>query len=427
MEILRQIEQERAIPLPTLIRALEDALSHAYKKRYGVAVNLKVRLDSKASRLRITVQKRVVEKVENPHTEISVEEARGVKPEAKVGDWIEVEMLPEELGRIAAQTAKQVIFQKFREAERDVIYERFCGREGEVVTGRIRRIDGKNVYLDLGQHAEGWLPPSEQVPDEEYSRRSPPIKVYIVDVRKTPRGALIRVSRNRKELVTRLLELHVPEIQEGIVEIRGVARKPGVRSKVAVASRDRNVDPKGACIGNRGLRIREITRELSKLLVERQREQSSDKKEMAGERVDIVRWSPDIKEFIAEALQPAKVEEVIVEEDSEERCVVRVIVPDDQVSQAIGKEGVNVWLAAKLVESVRTRGSRGRGFQCKIDIKPVSEWLKEQMGKAEAEEGIVASSETVEAASGEGSTTASAGERNVAPQGESSTGPEESG
>ncbi|HIE09141.1 MAG TPA: hypothetical protein EYP65_04760, partial [Armatimonadetes bacterium] len=255
--------------------------------------------------------------------------------------------------------------------------------------------------------------------------------------------AIVTVSRTQARLDEELLKMaehvsmalkvgtlqHLEEEggQEGIVEIKGVARKPGVKSKVAVASRDRNVDPRGACIGNRGLRIREITRELSKLLVERQREQSSDKKEMAGERVDIVRWSPDIKEFIAEALQPAKVEEVIVEEESEERCVVRVIVPDDQVSQAIGKEGVNVWLAAKLVESVRTRGSRGRGFQCKIDIKPVSEWLKEQMGKAEAEEGIVASSETVEAASGEGSTTASAGERNVAPQGESSTGPEESG
>ena len=414
LETLRQIEQERAIPLPTLIRALEDALSHAYKKRYGVPGNLKVRLDSKASRVRITVQKRVVERVENPHTQISVEDARKVRPDAKVGDWVEVEVSPEELGRIAAQTARQVVFQKLREAERDVIYERFCGKEGEVVTGRIRRIDGRDVYLDLGQHAEGWLPPSEQVPGEEYSRRSPPIKVYIVDVRKTPQGALIRVSRNRKELVTRLLELHVPEIQEGIVEIRGVARKPGVRSKVAVASRDRNVDPKGACIGNRGLRIREITQELSKLITGRQQGQSR------GERIDVVRWSPDIKEFIAEALQPAKVEEVIVEEDSEDRCVVRVIVPDDQLSQAIGKDGVNVWLAAKLVESVRTRGARGGGFQCKIDIKPVSEWLKEQMGMAEAGEGIAASSETVEAASSEvveGEPTAapgaSAGEANV--------------
>jgi len=383
LETLKQIEQERAIPMPILIRALEDALSHAYKKRYGVPGNLRVRLDSKGSRVRITVQKRVASRVENPHAQISLEEARKLKPDAKEGEWVEVEMSPEELGRIAAQSAKQVVFQKLREAERDVIYERFCGKEGEVVTGRVRRIDGRDVYLDLGQHAEGWLPPSEQVPGEEYSRRSPPMKVYIVDVKKTPQGTLIKVSRSRKELVQKLLELQVPEIQDGIVEIRGVARKPGVKTKVAVASRDRNVDPKGACIGNRGLRIREIIRELH------------------GERVDIVRWSPDIKEFVAEALQPAKVEEVIVEEETEERCVVRVIVPDDQLSQAIGKEGVNVWLAAKLVEAVRGRGRRGKGYQCKIDIKPVSEWLKEQMGMAGAEEGIVASSDTVEAAAAE--------------------------
>lgn len=383
MEALRQIEQERAIPLPVLIRALEEALSHAYKKRYGVAGNLKVRFDSRASRVRITVQKQVVERVENPHTQISLREAQKIKPETKAGDWLEVDVSPEELGRIAAQMAKQVVFQKLKEAERDVIYERFCGKEGEVVTGRVRRIDGRDVYLDLGQHVEGWLPPSEQLPKEEYSRRSPPMKVYIVDVRKTPQGAQIRVSRTRKELVQKLLELQVPEIQEGIVEIRGVARKPGVKTKVAVASRDRNVDPKGACIGNRGLRIREIMRELH------------------GERIDIVRWNPNIKEFVAEALQPAKVEEVIVEEESEERCVVRVIVPDDQVRpKAIGKEGINVWLAAKLVESVKGRSGKGKsGFHCKIDIKSVSEWLKEQMGvaKLEEEEEEV-SSDTVEAA-----------------------------
>ncbi len=376
LETLREIERERSIPLPTLIRALEDALSHAYKKKYGVAGTLKVRLDQSGERVRITALKRVVQRVDNPHLQISLEEARKIKPDAKVGEAVEVEVEPEELGRIAAQTAKQVVFQKIREAERDVIYERFCGREGEIVTGKIRRIDGQDVYLDLGQHAEGWLPPSEQVPTEEYSRSSPAMKVYIVDVKKTSQGVQIKVSRSRKEFVARLLEMHVPEIQEGIVEIRGVARKPGVRTKIAVASKDRNVDPKGACIGNRGMRIREITKELNITL----RGKGLEQGERVGERVDIVRWSPDIRALVAEALQPAKVEEVIVDEETENYCAVTAVVPDEHLSQAIGREGVNVWLAAKLVEAVRSgRGRRGE-FQCKIDIRTVSEWKMRQAG-----------------------------------------------
>ncbi|MBC7335584.1 MAG: transcription termination/antitermination protein NusA, partial [Clostridia bacterium] len=257
--------------------------------------------------------------------EISLEEAQRLDPRYRPGDRVEVEVTPRNFGRIAAQTAKQVVVQRIREAERNLVYDEFSGREQDIVTGVVRRTENRNVLIDLGR-TEAILAPSEQVSTEVY-RQGERIKTYILEVRKTTKGPQILVSRTHPGLVRRLFELEVPEIHDGIVEIKAVAREPGLRSKIAVHSHDHNVDPIGACVGPRGMRVQTVVNELR------------------GEKIDIIRWSPDTAEFVGSALSPAKV--IAVELDEENRTA-QVIVPDYQLSLAIGREGQNARLAARL-------------------------------------------------------------------------------
>jgi N utilization substance protein A len=267
----------------------------------------------------------IVEEVDDPTTQIALAQVREWDPTAQVGEMVEVEVTPKDFGRIAAQTAKQVIVQRVREAERELVYKEFRDREGDIVTGVVQRIERKNVFLDLGR-IEAVLPPPEQIPREGY-RQGERVKAYVVEVRQGTRGPQIVVSRTHPGLLKRLFEIEVPEVYEGIVEIKAIAREAGTRSKIAVASRDRNVDAVGACVGPKGSRVQAIVDELR------------------GEKIDIVAWSPDIASFVAAALSPAKVVRVEINEATR---TALVIVPDHQLSLAIGREGQNARLAAKL-------------------------------------------------------------------------------
>jgi len=334
---LKDIEKEKGISSEVLLEAIEHALYTAYRKNFGTAQNSRIEIDKETGEIKVYSRKTVVANVTDSNTEISLEEAVQVDPEAKEGEVIEIEVTPSDFGRIAAQAAKQVVVQQIREAERGLIYEEFSSREGDIVTGTIRRQEAKNIYIDLGR-AEAVLLPSEQIPTEKYNRGDR-IKVYIIEVKKTTKGPQILVSRTHPGLLKRLFELEVPEIFEGIVEIKAVAREPGMRSKIAVHSRDENVDSIGSCVGPKGMRVQAVVVELK------------------GEKIDIVKWSSDPREFIANALSPAKVESVEIDEEEK---VARVIVPDHQLSLAIGKEGQNARLAARLT-----------GW--KIDIKSTSQ------------------------------------------------------
>ncbi|MGB9886354.1 MAG: transcription termination factor NusA [Moorellales bacterium] len=325
MEALKEIEREKGIPLEMLLEAIEAALFSAYRKNFGSAQNARVEIDRATGAFRVLAQKTVTEKVNDPREEISLEEAQRLNPRYQPGDKVEVEVTPREFGRIAAQTAKQVVVQRIREAERNLIYDEFSGREQDIVTGVVRRSEMKTVFIDLGR-TEAVLAPSEQVSTEVY-RQGDRIKTYILEVKKTTKGPQILVSRTHPGLVRRLFELEVPEIHEGIVEIKAVAREPGLRTKIAVHSYDPNVDPIGACVGPRGVRVQTVVNELR------------------GEKIDIIRWSPDPAEFVASALSPAKV--LSVELDEKNRAA-RVVVPDHQLSLAIGREGQNARLAARL-------------------------------------------------------------------------------
>lgn len=349
IEALKEIERERGIPLEMLLEAIEAALFSAYRKNFGSAQNVRIEIDRTTGELKVLAQKTVVETPKDPREEIALEEARRLDPRYQAGDKVEVEVTPRNFGRIAAQTAKQVVVQRIREAERNLIYDEFSGREQDIVTGVVRRTEMKTVFVDLGR-TEAILAPSEQVSTEVY-RQGDRLKTYILEVKKTPKGPQILVSRTHPGLVRRLFELEVPEIHDGTVEIKAVAREPGLRTKIAVYSRDPNVDPIGACVGPRGMRVQTVVNELR------------------GEKIDIIRWSPNPAEFVANALSPAKV--VSVELDEENRTA-RVIVPDYQLSLAIGKEGQNARLAAKLT-----------GW--KIDIK--SESQVSEPGRQERDNG----------------------------------------
>ncbi len=322
---LREIEKEKGIGMDTLIEAIEAALLSAYRKNFGSAQNAHVEINRETGEIRVFARKTVVEEVKDPRSEISLDDARALDSRVELGDKIDVEVTPQDFGRIAAQTAKQVVVQRIREAERGVIYEEFVNKEGDIVTGIVRRQEGKIVFIDLGR-TEAILAPSEQIPTEKYVRGER-IKAYVVEVRKTTKGPLILVSRTHPGLLKRLLELEVPEIYEGVVELKAIAREPGVRSKIAVHSRDENVDPVGACVGPKGMRIQAVVNELN------------------GEKIDVIKWDSDPRVFISNALSPAKV--IAVEVDENEKAA-RVIVPDYQLSLAIGKEGQNARLAAKL-------------------------------------------------------------------------------
>ena len=338
---LAQLEKERGIPQKYMIEKIAQALTAAYKKdRDGYVDNVSVELSE--GNIRMYVQKEVVDEVITPATEITLEAARKIDPTAQLGDLIGVDIETKDFGRIAAQTAKQVIIQGIREAERGMIFESFSSKEHEILTGTVLRIEPKagDMTVRIGTGADrtdAYLAASEQVRGEAY-REGDLIRVYVVEVRRSTRGPQVIVSRTHPGLVKRLFELEVPEIASGLVEIRSIAREAGSRTKLAVWSGDENVDPVGACVGSRGGRVGAIVDELR------------------GEKMDIVTWSEDPAEFVAAALSPADVLEVRLV-PGQKAC--RAIVPDDQLSLAIGKEGQNARLAARLT-----------GY--KIDIKPAS-------------------------------------------------------
>ncbi len=325
IQALAQIEDEKGVPVAALMEAIELALVSAYRRNFGTAQNVRVQLDAGTGEFRVLAIRQVTEDVTDPRTEISLAEAREIDPNYELGDAVETEVTPRDFGRIAAQTAKQVVLQRIREAERGVIFEEYSDREGDIVTGVVQRQEGKNYFVNLGK-TEAVLGPSEQIPGERL-RPGERLKVYIVEVRKTPKGPQIYLSRTHPGLVKRLFELEVPEIHDGLVEIRAISREPGSRAKVAVASRDSNVDPVGACVGAKGVRVQAVVRELK------------------GEKIDIIPWSEDEAEYVGNALRPAKVVSTRLEPDQK---VARVVVPDYQLSLAIGREGQNARLAAKL-------------------------------------------------------------------------------
>lgn len=322
---LEQIEKEKGISKDLLIEAIEAALITAYRRNFGSAMNVEVNIDRTTGDVHVYALKNIVEKVKDPSTELSLDQAKQFGPDFEIGDVVEVEVTPRKFGRIAAQTAKQVVMQRIREAERGIIYEEFSNKEEDIVSGVITRIERKNVIVDLGR-AEAILPPSEQIPGETYNVHDR-IKAYVINVKKTNKNPQIFISRTHPGLVKRLLELEVPEIHDGTVEIKTIAREPGSRTKVAIFSKNENVDPVGACVGQKGSRIRAIVEELR------------------GEMIDVIKWSSNPEEYIASSLSPAKVVRVDVDEENK---VARVIVPDFQLSLAIGKEGQNARLAAKL-------------------------------------------------------------------------------
>ncbi|MGE5507039.1 MAG: transcription termination factor NusA [Chitinophagales bacterium] len=326
LDALDELERSRGISRQILVEAIEAAIVSAYRRNYANgAQNVRVELDEKSGQIRVFTRRSVVEEVTDPRAEISLAEARSVDPTYNLGDFYETEVTPRDFGRIAAQTAKQVVIQRIREAERDLVFEEYYSRVDDIVTGVVQRHENRNVFVDLGK-VEAVLTPSEQMPGEVY-RHNDRIKVYLMDVKKTTKGPLVLVSRTHPGLLKRLFELEVPEIYDGVVELRAVAREAGFRSKIAVSSRDPNVDPVGACVGQKGSRVQQVVSELR------------------GEKIDIVPWDPDTTRFIANALSPAKVVGVF---PNEAQKVARVVVPDNMLSLAIGKEGQNARLAARL-------------------------------------------------------------------------------
>ena len=325
LEALRDLEREKGVSLAVLVEAIEAALLSAYKRNFGSLQNARVTIDQNTGEFKVFTQRQVMEEVEDPRLEISVPEAQQIDPRYQLGDTVEVEVTPRNFGRIAAQTAKQVVVQRIREAERNLIFEEFANKEGDIVTGIIQRIESRNVFIELGK-TEAVLAPSEQIPGEDY-RPGHRVRAYILEVRRTTKGPQILLSRTHPGLLKRLLELEVPELHEGIVELKSVAREAGARSKIAVFSRDDGVDAVGSCVGPKGIRVQNIVQELS------------------GEKIDVIKWDADPSKFVASALSPAK---VVAVEIWEEEKVSRVIVPDYQLSLAIGREGQNARLAAKL-------------------------------------------------------------------------------
>ncbi|HHW18426.1 MAG TPA: transcription termination/antitermination protein NusA [Firmicutes bacterium] len=322
---LDQLERERGISKDDLVEALEAALLSAYRKHFGTTENVRIQFDRETGNIKVLSRRQVVLTVKDPRKEISLDEARAKNPKYQVGDVIEEEIPAHGFGRIAAQTAKQVVVQRLRDKERGMIYEEFAEREGDVVTGQIVRVERGIVIMDLGR-VEGYILPQEQVRGEKYQERDR-MKAYVLEVKRTPKGPQIFLSRTHPGLLKRLFELEVPEIRDGVVEIRAIAREAGSRSKVAVKANLPEVDALGACVGPRGARVQVIVQELR------------------GERIDIIEWDDDPRVFVANALSPARVLRVDV---NQEDRVARVIVPENQLSLAIGRDGQNARLAAKL-------------------------------------------------------------------------------
>ncbi len=332
INVIEQIGREKGIDKEILFEALESALLSASRKTLGPAENIRMHIDRKSGDLRVYCRKKVVAEVTDDKLEISLEDAKALNKEAELDDELELEQErpPQEFGRIAAQTAKQVILQKVRDAEREGIYSEFAGKEGQILRGVVHRIEKRNVILEIGK-AEAILPEREQIPGERYNPGDR-IRAYVLEVRRTAKGPQISLSRTHPGYLARLFETEIPEIQEGIVLVKATAREAGERAKVAVASTKRDVDPIGACVGLRGTRIQVISRELR------------------GEKIDIIEWSHDPATFVARALSPAKVSSVTITEPGapDGQPSALIIVPDNQLSLAIGKKGQNARLAAKL-------------------------------------------------------------------------------
>lgn len=348
IQAIEDLEKERHIPKDVLIEAIESALVSAYKKNYGTSQNVRVDINEETGDINVYMRMDIVDEVEDEFTQISLDEARDIDYRYEVGDVVEYQVTPRDFGRIAAQTAKQVVVQRIREAERGMIFDDYITRQGEIVTGTVQRISNETLFINIGR-TEGILSANEQVPGEHY-KVNDRLKVYIMDVKKTNKGPQVFLSRSHPGLVKRLFELEVPEIEDGTVEIKGIAREAGSRTKMAVYTEFENVDPVGACVGTRGARVQAIVDELH------------------GEKIDIIAWSEDPQELIASVLSPAKVEKVLPAEDGEKAATV--VVPDYQLSLAIGKEGQNVRLAAKV-----------SGW--KIDIKSHSQFLAAQESAAD--------------------------------------------
>lgn len=325
LDALIILEKEKGISREVLIEAIEAALVSAYKRNFNQAQNVRVDLNLETGSMRVFARKEIVDEVFDSRLEISLDDAKGIHPAYETGDIVELEVTPKDFGRIAAQTAKQVVTQRVREAERGIIYSEFIDREDDIMTGIVQRYDSRYIYVSLGK-IEALLPQSEQMPNETYKPHDR-IKVYITKVEKTTKGPQIYVSRSHPGLLKRLFEIEVPEIYDGTVEIRSVAREAGDRSKISVSTDNPEVDPVGSCVGPKGTRVQAIVNELK------------------GEKIDIVEWSTDPTIFVANALSPSKVLEVIIDEDEKSTTVV---VPDYQLSLAIGKRGQNARLAAKL-------------------------------------------------------------------------------
>lgn len=325
IEAMNELERDRGISKDILFEAIEAALISSYKRNFNAAQNVRVDMNRNTGVIKVFARKNVVEEVMDVRTEISVVSAREINPNFQLDDVAEIEVTPRDFGRIAAQTAKQVVTQRIREAERGLIYNAFIDKEEDIVTGIVQRQDARNIYVDLGK-IEAVLPLTELMPNEKFTMNER-IKAYITKVENTTKGPQIILSRTHPGLLKRLFELEVPEIFDGVVEIRSVAREAGFRSKIAVFSRNEEVDPVGSCVGPRGIRVQMIVGELR------------------GEKIDIVRYSESVEEYVANALSPSKVLEVQVFEDEK---MARVIVPDYQLSLAIGIKGQNARLAAKL-------------------------------------------------------------------------------
>jgi len=365
LAVLTQVERERGVAKEILYDTLKVAIASAARKQYSLGENVEVALDTGSGEIRVQAMKEVVRIVQSPENEITLEDARKTYPDIQVGDQFPIDLDTEGLGRIAAQIAKQVILQRVREAERANIYAEFKGREGEIITGVVSQVERGNIYVDIGR-GEAILPRREQIFREVY-KRGDRIRAYIMEVREVSKGPQIVLSRTHPGLLIRLFEMEVPEIYDGVVEIKGCVREPSGRSKVAVVSHDRDIDPVGACVGTRGSRVQAIVQELR------------------GEKIDIIAWNDDLRTYAANALSPARIQHITLIEDERR---MEVLVPDDQLSLAIGKGGQNVRLAAKLL-----------GW--KIDLKGESEYrrmIAEKAFHSEAAEGKAAAEPEAEEA-----------------------------
>lgn len=325
LQIADAVAREKSIDRQIVIAAMEDAIAKASRSRYGAETDVHAEINPRTGELRLSRYLQVVEQVENPAIEIAIVDAQRFNPAAQIGDTIADTLPPFDFGRIAAQSAKQVIVQKVREAERDRQYDEFKDRIGEIVNGQVKRAEYGNVIVDLGR-AEAIVRRDELIPREMF-RAGDRIRAYVFDVRREQRGPQIFLSRTHPQFMAKLFAQEVPEIYDGIIEVKAVARDPGSRAKIAVISRDSSIDPVGACVGMRGSRVQAVVGELQ------------------GEKIDIIPWSPDVATFIVNALQPAEVSKVVLDEDAER---IEVVVPDDQLSLAIGRRGQNVRLASQL-------------------------------------------------------------------------------